>query len=146
MLLKKSNGDIVNASVCPSVHPSIHPSVHHAISSLTTGRNCTSYISPPIVRVCESSIIFLCVHLSVHLSSVHLSVVLSPPEPLGRIQPNLLHHLSPHIVRVCESNIIFLCIYPSVHLSSIHLSFRMRSRSSIPSRASSSLDLVVTMS
>ena len=31
-------------------------------------------------------------HFPVRPSSVHLSVTLSPPKPLGGIQPNLLHH------------------------------------------------------
>ena len=44
-----------------------------------------------MVRVCESNIIFPCVRPSVR-GSVHLSVTLSPPKPLGGIQPNLLNH------------------------------------------------------
>ena len=47
-----------------------------------------------MVRVCESNVIFS-VHSSVCLSSVHLSVMISPLKPLGGIQPNLLHHF-PH--------------------------------------------------
>ena len=35
---------------------------------------------------------YFSVRSSVCLSSVHLSVTLSPPKPLGRIQPKLLHH------------------------------------------------------
>ena len=86
-----------------------------------------------VVRLCESNIIFLCLHVSirafvvhpsvchllnhwakfnqtcyittphgkgvreqhyffVHLSFIHLSVMPSPPKPLSRIQPHLLHH------------------------------------------------------
>ena len=56
--------------------------------------NQTCYITSPHswgVRVCESSIILQCVRQAVRLTSVHLSVSLSPPKSLGGIQPNLLH-------------------------------------------------------
>ena len=41
-------------------------------------------------------------YFSARPSSVHLSVTLSPPKPLGGIQPNLLHHLP--MVRVYQNN------------------------------------------
>ena len=44
---------------------------------------------------------------SVRLSSVHLSVTLSPPKPLGGIQPKVL---LPLMAWLCESNIIFQCV------------------------------------
>ena len=56
-----------------------------------------------MARVCESNIFF------VRSSSVHLSVTLSPPKPLGGIQPNLLHHF-PSLLGCFESNIIFPCV------------------------------------
>ena len=51
--------------------------------------------------------------------SLHLSVRLSPPKLLGRIQPNLLHHFpsSHHDKDVCEHH------YFSMHPLSIHPSF-----------------------
>ena len=55
-----------------------------------------------MVWLCESNI-FLCVRPS----SVHLSVTLSPPKPLGGIQ---LATSQPLMVRVCMSNIIFTCV------------------------------------
>ena len=71
--------------------------------------NQTCYITSPLmVRVCMSNIIFPCIH--------YLSVTLSPPKPLDRIQPNATS--LPLMVRVCMSNIIFPCIhYLSVTLS-----------------------------
>ena len=48
-------------------------------------------------------------------SSVHLSVTLSPPKPLGRIQPNAAS--LPLMVRVCEAT-FFPCVRrPSICLS-----------------------------
>ena len=55
-------------------------------------------------------------------SSFHLSVTLSPPKPLGGIQPSYI--TSPN-GRVSESNIIFLCVRPSVRPSSVHLSIKL---------------------
>ena len=46
---------------------------------------------------------------SVRLSSLHLSVKLSPSKQLGGIQPKLAT-LHPAMVRVYESNIIFPCV------------------------------------
>ena len=66
-----------------------------------------------MVRVCKSSIIFLCVYPSVRPSSVNLSATLSPSKALGALK---LSTSLPLIVRVCESNIFF--VRPSfVHLS-----------------------------
>ena len=73
---------------------SVRPFICHTISSLTAGRNLTKLATslPLMVRVCESNITFPCVCQSVRLSSVNLSVMLSPPKLLGEIQPNFLHH------------------------------------------------------
>ena len=64
-----------------------------------------------------------------HPVSVQLSVTLSPPKPLGRIQPNLLHHF-PLMVRVyerwlgCMRAILFfhVSVCPCIHHPSICLS------------------------
>ena len=61
--------------------------------------------------------IFSSPYFSVRPSSVRLSVMLSPPKPQGRIQPNLLHHF-PSWLGCYENNIIF----PSVRRPSICLS------------------------
>ena len=49
--------------------------------------NQTCYITSPHGKGVQEQYYF-----SVRSSSVHLSVTLSPPKPLGRIQSNLLHH------------------------------------------------------
>ena len=97
------------------LHPSFHPSVRHAIFSYTTRRNSTKLGTSLslMVRVCKSSIIFLCVLPSLRSSS-HLSVTLSPPKPLGCIQANLLHH-SPHGKGVRKQHYFSVC--PSVRAS-----------------------------
>ena len=60
------------------------------------------YITSPHGKaVLEQYYFFLA---SIHPSSIHLSVTLSPPEAPGGIQANLLLLL---IVRVCKSNIFF---------------------------------------
>ena len=45
---------------------------------------------------------------SVRQSSVHLSVTLSPPKPLGGIQPNLLHHFPSW--QGCVRDNLFPCV------------------------------------
>ena len=56
-----SDGDIVDTTI-------IYPSICHTISSLTTGQNLTKLATwlSSIVKVCESNIIFLLIHPSVH--------------------------------------------------------------------------------
>ena len=86
-----------------------------------------------MVRVCENTIIFLCVRPSVRLSYVHLSVILYPPKPLNSTK---LATSLPFMVRVCESNISYPCvrrpvICPSSYLLLNHLAefnFYMTSR------------------
>ena len=91
LIVSLCESNIIFLCVRPCLrHPSICP---HAISSYTTRRNSTNLATslPPMVRVCESNI-FMCVRPSLRLSSVHMSVTLTPSKPLGGIQPNLLHH------------------------------------------------------
>ena len=75
-----------------------------------------------MVRVCKSSIIFLCIHPSVHPSYVHLSITLSPPKPPGGIQPNLLHPFPSWLG--CARAAVFFCvsIHPCICHPSICLS------------------------
>ena len=54
-------------------------------------------------------------YFSVHLTTFHLSITQSPPNPLGRIQPNLLHHLPSWLG--CVRATLFFC--PSVRHPSI---------------------------
>ena len=76
------------------------------------------------------------VHASMHPSTLHQSIMLSPPKPLGRIQPNATTSL-PLMVRVCESNIIFLCvrcpsICPSCYLLLNHWAEFIQLATSLP--------------
>ena len=75
-------------------HSSVLPCIRHPSPPKPAGGNSTKLATslPLMVRVCESNIIFLYVCLSMRPSSDHLSVIISPPKPLGEIQPNLLHH------------------------------------------------------
>ena len=60
-------------------------------------------------------------YISVHLSPVYLSVTLSPPKPLGGIQPNLQHHF-PSWFGCARATLFFhVSICPSVHHLSIYL-------------------------
>ena len=79
-------------SVCPSVRrPSICMSccllLNHGAKF-----NQTGYITPPPPSTSSCKGVREQHYFSVRPSSVHLSVTLSPPKPLGGIQPNLLHH------------------------------------------------------
>ena len=97
----------------PCVHgPSICPSCYLLLNHLAEF-NQTCYITGPHAWGMREQDYFWCICLFMCLSSVHLFVMLSPPKPLGWIQPNLL----PLMIRVCESN-IFSCalvICLSVH-------------------------------
>ena len=71
--------DIANASICLSIPPSVTIS-----PPKTLDRPNFIHDFPLMVRVCESNIIFLSIHLSVGMS-IRLSVMLSPPKLLGTI-------------------------------------------------------------
>ena len=75
------------------------------------------YITSVHGMVCKNNIIFTGSHPSMHLSSVHLSIMLSPPKALGGIQPNLQHHFP--LWWVCARATLFYCA--SVHLLSVYL-------------------------
>ena len=51
-------------------------------------------------------------YFSVRPSNVHLSVALSPPKPLGGIQPNLLHHFPSHGKGMREQH--YFSVRPSI--------------------------------
>ena len=62
---------------------------------------------PLMVRACESNIFFG--------ACICLSVMLSPPKPPSRFQPNLLHHFPS--CEVCARATLFFLCPSSVHLS-----------------------------
>ena len=96
ILFKKAMGILlmppsVFPSICPSDRSSVCPStcvlklwtllsVRHAPPPKPLGRILPKLATtlPLMVRVCKSSIIFLCIHSSVWQSFLHLSVTLSP--------------------------------------------------------------------
>ena len=91
--------NIIYLCVCLSLRrrPSICPS-RYLLNHLAES-NQTCYITSPHGKGVHKQNYF-----SVHPLSILLFVTLSPPKPLGGIQPNLQHH-SP----VCGSN-IYLCV------------------------------------
>ena len=68
---------------CPSICPSRYLLLNHWAEF-----NQTRYITSPHGKGAREQIIFY-----VRPLSVHLSVTVSPPKPLGGIQPNMLQHL-----------------------------------------------------
>ena len=181
---KKSDGDIVNASVHPSACQSRYQLLHHwaefyqtcfitslhprskgvreqyyfpVRSSIYSSRylflnplvefNQTWYITYPLVRMCESNIIFQGVYPSIFLprylqnywvefnQTYYLLVGCARASFFFSVCPSSVHHAVsskttgrdstklprslPLMVRVCKSNIIFLCVVlPSyIHLS-----------------------------
>ena len=73
-------------SMCPCVrHPPICLSRY--LLNHWAEFNQTCYITSPHGKGVREQLFF-----SVHPSFVHLFVMLSPPKPLGGIQPSLLHH------------------------------------------------------
>ena len=98
--LKKAMGywECLSLSVRPTdrpcvrlaIHPSICPS-HYLLINLWAEFCQTCYITFPHGKGVQEQHYFF-VHPSVHPSFVYLFVTLSPPKPLGGIQPNLLHH------------------------------------------------------
>ena len=97
---KKSDGDIVNAS-----------RQAHDVNITSPQRRCNVM---DVASTLRRRYIYVMCPLG-FCPSERPSVTLSPPKPLGRILPNLLHHLF-LMVRVCKSSIFF------VHPSSFYLS------------------------
>ena len=73
-----------------------------------------STLLPFIVRVCESNIIFLCIHLSVCPSVRHIISFKTTRRNSTKLATSLALR-----ARVCKSNIIFLCVCPSIIRPSI---------------------------
>ena len=94
-------------NVRPSVCPSRYLLLNHWVEFYQT----CCFTSPNGKGVREQH--YFSVHPSVCLSSVHLSVTLSPLKPLDGIQSKLL----PLMVRLCKSNINF---HASIHLCVRH--------------------------
>ena len=69
------------------IHPSLHLSIclSHCLLNLQEEFNQTSYISSPHGKGVQKQHFF-----SVPPSFVHLSIMLSPPKPLGRIRKNII--------------------------------------------------------
>ena len=87
--------------------PCIHLSLCQAISFETTG-----WILPNLLHHFPRAALFF--YSSIHPSSVHLSVTLSPPKSLGGIQPNLLHHF-PSWLECARATLLFrVSIHPYV--------------------------------
>ena len=84
IMVRISQSNIIFLCIC---HPSICLSRYLLLNNWGEF-NQTCYIISPHGKGVQEQHFF-----SMHPSSVHLSVTLSPPKPLGGIQPNLLHHL-----------------------------------------------------
>ena len=117
---------IIFLCVCPSVRPSVlRPFVCHTISSLITGRNSTKrYITPLMVRVCESNIIFPChrrasicpsrYFLLNHWPEFNLSCYMTSPMVRVLVSKSVLHAIS----NICNER-GDLRWHPSTALSSV---------------------------
>ena len=108
----KSNGDILKASICPAIRSSVHATVQSCYLLLTTRRNSTKLATslPFMLSMCESSIIFLCIRLSIIRPFVCHTI---SSETTGWNSTKLATSLL-LMVGVCESNIIFPCICLSI--------------------------------
>ena len=115
-----SYGDIVNASIRPSVSPFVRPSVctsRYLLLNNWAEVYQTCYITYPHSKGVQEQNYF-----SVRPSSVHLSVSLNPPKPLGGMQPNLLHHF-PSWLECARATLFFrVSVRPCVRRPSIYLS------------------------
>ena len=97
-------------------HPSIGLSCY-LLLNLWAEFNQTCYITSPHGKSVQEQHYF-----SVRPWSVHLSIKLSPPKPLGRIQPNLLHHF-PSWLGCARATLFFhVSICPCIRHPSICLS------------------------
>ena len=112
-MVKLCKSTYFHASVCLCVHcPSICLSRYFLLNNWAEF-NQTCYITFPHGKGVREQHYF-----SVRPSNVHLSVALSPPKPLGGIQPNLLHHFPSHGKGMREQHYFSVrpSIWPSCYL------------------------------